>query len=227
MVRFTVMKFVIYAFLIQFPHLIYLLLARIQISLLYQIAERRKLVSSINSSIIDSEEEKASSDQSGSLFPDTDLAPISDDESAVEGQNGNILSSSYGHSTEQEPVALPSATSRGSNESEREHGKLLHQENVPPKVDSIKRLEVTRSDTDWSEPLPAFLKKAETSILEDEKHIDLKESSLQVDENEENDTVSEDVKPPPLAGPNVMNVILVAAECAPWSKTGILDGDII
>lgn len=24
----------------------------------------------------------------------------------------------------------------------------------------------------------------------------------------------------PLAGPNVMNVILVAAECAPWSKTG-------
>jgi starch synthase len=27
-------------------------------------------------------------------------------------------------------------------------------------------------------------------------------------------------KPPPLAGPNVMNVILVAAECAPWSKTG-------
>lgn len=27
-------------------------------------------------------------------------------------------------------------------------------------------------------------------------------------------------KPPPLAGPNVMNVICVAAECAPWSKTG-------
>ncbi|KAJ6841603.1 soluble starch synthase 2-2, chloroplastic/amyloplastic [Iris pallida] len=29
----------------------------------------------------------------------------------------------------------------------------------------------------------------------------------------------------PLAGPNVMNVILVAAECAPWSKTGGL-GDV-
>lgn len=27
-------------------------------------------------------------------------------------------------------------------------------------------------------------------------------------------------KPPPLAGPNVMNIVCVAAECAPWSKTG-------
>lgn len=35
------------------------------------------------------------------------------------------------------------------------------------------------------------------------------------------DPIDEDVKPPPLAGANVMNVILVAAECAPWSKTGI------
>ncbi|KAF3789343.1 Starch synthase 2 [Nymphaea thermarum] len=30
----------------------------------------------------------------------------------------------------------------------------------------------------------------------------------------------EDVKLPPLAGANVMNVILISAECAPWSKTG-------
>lgn len=27
-------------------------------------------------------------------------------------------------------------------------------------------------------------------------------------------------KQPPLAGPNVMNIVVVAAECAPWSKTG-------
>nr|XP_043618473.1 granule-bound starch synthase 2, chloroplastic/amyloplastic-like isoform X2 [Erigeron canadensis] len=36
---------------------------------------------------------------------------------------------------------------------------------------------------------------------------------------------SNDGETPPLAGPNVMNVILVAAECAPWSKTGGL-GDV-
>lgn len=32
-----------------------------------------------------------------------------------------------------------------------------------------------------------------------------------------------EAKPTPVAGTNVMNVILVAAECAPWSKTGIHD----
>ena len=30
----------------------------------------------------------------------------------------------------------------------------------------------------------------------------------------------EPVKPEPLAGPNVMKVVMVGAECAPWSKTG-------
>eukprot|EP00245_Coleochaete_scutata_P005457 TRINITY_DN1901_c0_g1_i1.p1 TRINITY_DN1901_c0_g1~~TRINITY_DN1901_c0_g1_i1.p1 ORF type:complete len:814 (+),score=169.55 TRINITY_DN1901_c0_g1_i1:89-2530(+) len=33
-------------------------------------------------------------------------------------------------------------------------------------------------------------------------------------------------KPPPLAGENVMNVVVVASECAPWSKTGGL-GDVV
>lgn len=34
-----------------------------------------------------------------------------------------------------------------------------------------------------------------------------------------NEPARDEEKPPPLAGPNVMNVILVAAECAPFSKT--------
>lgn len=181
------------------------------------------MVSSIKSSTIDSEEEKASYDQNGTAFSNTDLAPVSDDEDP----SGNILSSSDSHSTEQKPEALPSSTSRWFNESEREHENPLHQENVPPEVDSIKQPEVTKSDTDWSDTLPAFLKNSESSILEDEQHVDLNESSSQVEENGATDSAIEDVKPPPLAGPNVMNVILVAAECAPWSKTGILHCEII
>ncbi|PWA74084.1 soluble starch synthase 2-2, chloroplastic/amyloplastic [Artemisia annua] len=55
-----------------------------------------------------------------------------------------------------------------------------------------------------------------------EKSEDITESIL----DEEADVpASDDVESPPLAGPNVMNVILVAAECAPWSKTGGL-GDV-
>lgn len=38
----------------------------------------------------------------------------------------------------------------------------------------------------------------------------------------EADNVESESEKPPLAGANVMNIILVAAECAPWSKTGNL-----
>lgn len=200
--------------------MIYLLLVRN--GFFSQIAERRKLVSSIKSTIADSEGEIASYDQGGSSFSNMDLTSISDDENSVEGQNDIVLSSSYGHPAEQKPEALPSTTSKGFIKSERKSKKWLPQENVVPEVDSIKENEATSLRTDWSEPLPYFLTNTESSVLEDEKYIGLIESSLQVEDNGASDTMSEDVKPPPLAGANVMNVILVAAECAPWSKTGIL-----
>lgn len=48
----------------------------------------------------------------------------------------------------------------------------------------------------------------------------MRESSLVEVANETDNVESEGEKPPPLAGDNVMNVILAAVECAPWSKAG-------
>lgn len=63
------------------------------------------------------------------------------------------------------------------------------------------------------------------SSKEDEHQEDSKESNLEDGNVETADPTDEEVKPPPLAGANVMNVILVATECAPWVKTGGL-GDV-
>ncbi|KAD4887950.1 hypothetical protein R6Q59_034942 [Mikania micrantha] len=53
-------------------------------------------------------------------------------------------------------------------------------------------------------------------MLEDTNELILDEADV---------PASDDIESPPLAGQNVMNVVLVAAECAPWSKTGGL-GDV-
>nr|GEU93839.1 granule-bound starch synthase 2, chloroplastic/amyloplastic [Tanacetum cinerariifolium] len=58
------------------------------------------------------------------------------------------------------------------------------------------------------------VKKGLEEALELEKHH--KQSDLAADQQVMN------VESPPLGGPNVMNVVLVAAECTPWSKTGSL-----
>lgn len=58
------------------------------------------------------------------------------------------------------------------------------------------------------------------SSKEEAQYEDSKESKPEYENAKAEDPTEEHVKPPPLAGPNVMNVIIVAAECAPWIKTG-------
>ncbi|GMH15665.1 hypothetical protein Nepgr_017506 [Nepenthes gracilis] len=70
-----------------------------------------------------------------------------------------------------------------------------------------------------------LLTTSESSSLQDEKDQELEESIRKEETDNTKEPANDDVKPPPLAGANVMNVILVAAECAPWSKTGGL-GDV-
>ncbi|KAF5958549.1 hypothetical protein HYC85_005774 [Camellia sinensis] len=109
---------------------------------------------------------------------------------------------------------------------ENEDEKVLSHEIRSLDVDSHKRMRDTTSERVWSDELPSFLSSSSASSSpKDEQHEDVKESSLQEVNGEANMPTSEDVKPPPLAGANVMNVILVSAECAPWSKTGGL-GDV-
>ncbi|XP_042007369.1 granule-bound starch synthase 2, chloroplastic/amyloplastic-like isoform X2 [Salvia splendens] len=64
-----------------------------------------------------------------------------------------------------------------------------------------------------------------SSRKEEEQHEDARESNPENGNVKAEDPTNQDVNPPPLAGANVMNVIIVAAECAPWVKTGGL-GDV-
>lgn len=90
--------------------------------------------------------------------------------------------------------------------------------------DSSKQLKNTDSKAvAQSTELPSFVKLAsETSSVKDEQQVDSKGSSSQDVKAEGTDSTVEEAKPPPLAGANVMNVMLVAAECAPFSKTGTI-----
>lgn len=82
----------------------------------------------------------------------------------------------------------------------------------------------SRAGAFWSDPLPSYLTKApETSSIKTEEYMEKREEKTPEEASSEiNEPGKDEEKPPPLAGANVMNVILVAAECAPFSKTGNL-----
>ncbi|KAI3768568.1 hypothetical protein L2E82_19379 [Cichorium intybus] len=63
------------------------------------------------------------------------------------------------------------------------------------------------------------------SIVSNDTFEKLENTHASISTDEADVPASDDIETPPLAGPNVMNVILVASECAPWSKTGGL-GDV-
>ncbi|KAL3526529.1 hypothetical protein ACH5RR_011185 [Cinchona calisaya] len=249
----------------------------LQKDLLNQIAERRKLVSSIKSSIIDQD--------SGSTFSSVHIASANGDEQDEVLTNAslstNSVESTVDEVEENPPTALRNVlaeevnapgknlphtrTSSSIRSFEKDSSKEIIQSyedtseqlgastmnyskqiskvdlqkqsrSTTPEtitsssktslgVDSKKQLTDTSTETIPSD-VPSFLSiSRETLHMEDGKSEDFEKSSQEKVIVDKEDSATEEAKLPPLAGANVMNIILVAAECSPWSKTGGL-GDV-
>jgi len=224
-----------------------------------QIAERRKLVSSIKESTPDLDDAKASSKQesASSVNANTDATK----KEIMDGDaNGSVSPSTYGKSSlSKEPEAKTFSPSTESLKNRKQssasvissspvtspqkpsdvatNGKpwssvvassvdppykpssvMTSPEKTSDPVTSPGKPSKSRAGAFWSDPLPSYLTKApQTSTMKTEKYV---EKTPDVASSETNEPGKDEEKPPPLAGANVMNVILVAAECAPFSKTG-------
>lgn len=210
-----------------------------------QIAERRKLVSSIKNSIIDTEgneqpyaENKvttssldaAAKTQGNDTNQDHDLKIkyVVNSINFISGEYVVADSTEHGkkdltiNGTPFAASTLPQTKADISGDVQsKEVSSLPWKSSVGPtsaskvstEEDSVKKLNYTTVRT-ATLPYKPFSR-------EDEQQEYSKESSPENANVEAQDPTNEDVKPPPLAGPNVMNIIMVASECAPWSKTGI------
>ncbi|KAJ0237286.1 Starch synthase 2 [Hirschfeldia incana] len=236
-----------------------------QRNLLQQIAERRKLVSSIKDSTPNLDDGKPSAKEDANTADAAKKAEMDGD------GNGSVTSSSYGKSSlnkEPEAKTLPLSTtplksSKQSSASAKSPSPVTSPEKEKPSgvassgkpwssvvdssVDSPHKPSSTTTSSKntsdpvtssgnpskspagafWSDPLPSYLTKTpETPRIKTEEYRETKEENIHEEASSDtNDPVRDEEKPPPLAGANVMNVILVAAECAPFSKTGGL-GDV-
>ncbi|KAK6913273.1 Starch synthase, catalytic domain [Dillenia turbinata] len=193
-----------------------------QRDLLKQIAERRKLVSSIKSSIVNPEDTEVSYEEQGKSLPELDIASTDGTNSDYE-DNGVPFSSNYAYSSSSRSLeAIVSDITTDISEESKETVNSLPLEKIPADKDFSEQLESSSKTT----VLPSFLSETSGSLdLQYETQEELKEPDLKEVNDGATEPQTEDVKPPPLAGANVMNVIIVAAECAPWSKTGGL-GDV-
>ncbi|XP_076946634.1 granule-bound starch synthase 2, chloroplastic/amyloplastic-like [Bidens hawaiensis] len=172
-----------------------------QRALLQQIAERREIITSINNATISSDEEEVDSEEDERFV----LEPDDDPSSSIVEPVGSSLPDELLVSDNKynvDDVKFPSKSYLDSDSKSKIHG--------------------TVSEKATTYELPPFVSEIATTCTSSKETV---ESPLQLVTDDADVKIDEDVNSPPLAGPNVMNVILVAAECAPWSKTGGL-GDV-
>nr|ABA64552.1 starch synthase II [Amaranthus cruentus] len=229
-----------------------------QKELLLQIAERKKLVSSIRNSVINSDDAPADKDynspQNDALGANQILVKNEYDISTGAARQSDSASSKL--NPDQLQVPLSSLEEKSGQA--KSALKMLNLDSSQPKEILTKATETDSSISNGSPivgkremktigslssegnangvdaskggdertMLPNFLSSTnKSSSIMDKEEKELGESYFKGLSELVNDAAAEDDKPPPLAGQNVMNVILVAAECAPWCKTGGL-GDV-
>ncbi|KAH6791163.1 starch synthase 2 [Perilla frutescens var. frutescens] len=207
----------------------------IQKDLLQQIAERKKLVSSIKNTLIDPEgseqpykesavttsslEDAAKTEDATELGKDLPVNGMSSDASPGKQLKANISENvqSMPWQSSVAPAPEPASSNNFYNESKNTAEVTTSSAKTSTEEDLNRELKDTTIKTAVIPDKP--------SSKEEEQHEDSKESNPEDGNLEAEDPTNEDEKPPPLAGANVMNVIIVAAECAPWVKTGGL-GDV-
>lgn len=191
-------------------------LLAVQKDLIKQIAEKRKLVSSINNAVNDAESLR----EGGGSFSSQDSAEGHDSDTYEKRYAPDFLSgSSHNVSMDESQEDQPSTISEDYDEDAKQNGKGFYFKSSAD-YGSSKQPITSPSKQVYHHELPPFLSSSPSSTLQYENYK--KDSYAEEPRHEAKD---EYVKTAPLAGANVMNVILVAAECAPWSKTGGL-GDV-
>lgn len=235
------------------------------ISVTLQIAERRKLVSSIKESTPNLDDGKASAKEEYGSSVNANTDANKKEKTDGDG-NGSVSPSSYEKSSlNKEPEAKTLSPATGSLKKSKQssasvkssssvtspektsdvatNGKpwssvvassgdppykpsstMTASEKTSDPITSPEKPSKSRAGAFWSDPLPSYLTSTpETSSIKTEEYMETKEEKTPEEASSEtNEPGKDEAKPPPLAGANVMNVILVAAECAPFSKTGII-----
>ncbi|RRT66390.1 hypothetical protein B296_00029990 [Ensete ventricosum] len=176
-----------------------------QKNLLRQIVERRKLISSIKDDVATKEDETVSYNQNESSFSNVD---IDNDEDFDRTNNPRCHSDSYAQTTEADVLDYGEETT----------DRTEVEQSVAETLGLLREADLEQSQP--QDMLPVTFEESEYYTMNGEILEVSAEGGMQ-GSNEQQEVPPEEgiLDSAPLAGPNVMNVIVVAAECAPWSKT--------